>query len=130
MDINKSSYQQFMRKTIAQYYREKRAKLAQIPPVNSFLESNQTKRYDFSPWCIVTTGNQYMTVQALEHEDNLYPAGEHHIWNGKRQRELLARIRSVFENRIYPQKYGSILVMTTQNTNTQIPWPTKENTNG
>lgn len=82
--------------------------------------------YDYSPWCIVTTGEQYMTIESLDHEDNVYPTGEYHVWNGEKQRELLKSIRALFENRLLPIQYGQIRVWTNPNNNAQIPWPQQE----
>ena len=47
------------------------------------------KFFDYSPWVTVTLYRQYMTVTALEHEDNVYPAGQKHYWLGEEQRKVL-----------------------------------------
>lgn len=84
------------------------------------------KVYDYSPWCIVTTGAQYMTIESIDHEDNVYPTGEHHIWNGQEQRDLLNSIRALFGNRQLPSQYGQIQVWTNPSNKRKIQWPQQE----
>lgn len=85
-----------------------------------------SKIYDYSPWCIITVNDHYMTIKTLEHEDNVYPTGEKDYWLGQQSRRILQSFRSVFENKILPIQYGKIRVWTNPNNNTQIPWPQQE----
>ena len=81
------------------------------------------KFFDYSPWVTVTLYRQYMTVTALEHEDNVYPAGQKHYWLGEEQRKVLRQIKGLFEDQLTPIQYGNIIVMGSPYTKSFIPWP-------
>lgn len=85
-----------------------------------------TKVYDYSPWCIITVNEQYMTIKALQHKDNVYPTAEKDYWMGEQARKILQSFRAVFENKLLPIQYGAIKVWTNPDNKTKIAWPQQE----
>ena len=81
--------------------------------------------YDYSPWCVVTVSanRQYVTIKALEHQDNTYPSGEKHFWMSNNTRKLVDELISIFEKPKMIQ-YGKISVTTsTHNKSINHHWP-------
>lgn len=87
------------------------------------------KFYDYSPWLTVTVYSQYMTIEALEHEDNVYTAGQKHYWLGEQQRKILKNIKALFDNKLIPVQYGKITVLTAPYNKSSIPWPVAKEKN-
>jgi len=78
----------------------------QSDQAHRFREYRKVNTFDYSPFAVIKTdGETFMSIEALEHDDNVYPAGKRVFGYSK---ERLADWRSAFEYlRPYRGRWGT-----------------------